>query len=180
MQKCLDCGHEMTVHRENYKYAPPELPGVTLVDIRMIRCAYCGEALLETPRLSELVRTRMLALVRKRARLTPLEVRYLRTGLKWSGRELAVHMGTTPETISRWEKGKLPIGIQADRLLRLMMACEKDLPFRLSDLRNVATEPAADLRLRLRFDQAHNTWEVLPEERRRSKPPSRTRAPMPA
>ena len=179
MQKCLDCGHEMTEHRENYKYEPPDLPGVTLVAIKMIRCVYCAESLLETPRLSELVQTRLLALVRKRARLTPLEVRYLRAGFKWSGRELAIHMGTTPETVSRWENGKLPIGVQADRLLRLMAAYQKDLPFNLGELKDVATEPAADLRLRLRFDETHDTWEVVPDERRGSKSQNRTLAPMP-
>ena len=35
------------------------------------------------------VRSRVLALVRKSARLTPAEIRFLRTTLGWSGRELA-------------------------------------------------------------------------------------------
>lgn len=107
-----------------------------------------------------------MAVICKRPRLTSAEVRYLRKWLRWSGRECADYLGTATETVSRWENGKLPIGIQADRLLRLMTACEKDLPFQLGDLKNVATEPAADLRLRLRFDETHDAWEVLPDERR--------------
>ena len=121
-----------------------------------------------------------LAVICKRPRLTSAEVRYLRKWLRWSGRECADYLGTATETVSRWENGKLPIGIQADRLLRLMTACEKDLPFQLGDLKNVATEPAADLRLRLRFDETPDAWEVLPDERRGHRPRSRTRAPMPA
>ncbi len=31
-------------------------------------------------------------------------------------------MGTTKETVSRWESGKLPMGPQADRLLRMLVA----------------------------------------------------------
>ncbi|MXZ71206.1 MAG: hypothetical protein F4Z04_06840 [Acidobacteria bacterium] len=179
MQKCLDCGHEMTEHRENYKYAPPDLPGVTLVDVKMIRCDYCGESLLATPKLSLLVQTRLLALVRKRTRLTPLEVRYIRAGFAWSGRELAIHMGTTPETVSRWEHGKLPIGVQADRLLRLMVAHEKELPFSLDELKNVATEPAAELRLRLRFDETRDAWEAVPDKRHGGASQNPILAPVP-
>ena len=49
------------------------------------------------------------------------EIRYLRKYLGWSGADCAAHMGTTPETISRWETGAAPMGATADRLLRLML-----------------------------------------------------------
>jgi transcriptional regulator with XRE-family HTH domain len=47
--------------------------------------------------------------------------RLLHTMLGWSGADFAEHMGTSAETVSRWENDTIPIGPQADRLLRLMV-----------------------------------------------------------
>ena len=176
---CLDCGHALTEHRENFRFEICGLPGVTLNDTMISRCAHCGCYEVATPQLASLHGVIALAVIRKRPRLTPAEVRYLRKWLRWTGRNCANHLGATPETVSRWENGKVPIGVQADRLLRLMVAHEKKLPFSLDELKEVATEPAADLRLRLRFDEAHDAWEVVPDERRGSASRNPALAPVP-
>ena len=148
--KCFGCGHGMTTGRENVKYDACGLPGVTLVDVEVSRCGHCGQYEVAIPRIEELHRAMAIALVRKSARLTPAEVRFLRTTLGWSGRELADHMGAAPETVSRWEHGKTPMGPQADRLLRLMVL-HRTSPesVDLSQLKDVAKQAPAELHTRL-------------------------------
>lgn len=164
--KCVDCGHTLTEHRENHKFDVCGLPAVTLVDVLISRCGHCGEYLLSVPRHRDLHETLASAVIRKRARLTPAEVRYLRKWLGWSGRECADHLGTAVETVSRWENGKTPIGAQADRLLRLLTAWGTSVDsFNLAVLKHVAREPAADLPMRLRFDERQDAWSIEPEER---------------
>ena len=148
--KCFGCGHGMTTGRENVKYDACGLPGVTLVDVEVSRCGHCGQYEVAIPRIEELHRVMAAALVRKSARLTPAEIRFLRTTLEWSGRELADHMGAAPETVSRWEHGKTPMGPQADRLLRLMVL-HRTSPesVDLSHLKAVAKQAPAELHTRL-------------------------------
>ena len=74
------------------------------------------------PRIAELHRTIVHAIIRKPFRLSGLEVRYLRKYLGWSGVDFARHVGVDPSTVSNWENDKDPIGSASDRLLRLMIA----------------------------------------------------------
>lgn len=84
--KCFGCGHEMTSGLENVKYDASGLPGVTLVGVEVSRCGHCGQYEVAIPRIEELHRALASALVRKSARLTPAEIRFLRTTFGWSGR----------------------------------------------------------------------------------------------
>ena len=149
--KCFGCGGEMISGPENVKYDACGLPGVTLVGVEVSRCGHCGEYEVAIPRIEELHRVLASALVRKSARLTPAEIRFLRTTLGWSGRDLADHMGATAETVSRWEHGKALMGPQADRLLRLMVLHVMSSDgFELSRLKDVARgKMPADMRARL-------------------------------
>lgn len=119
--KCVDCEGAMTAKRENRRYVAGGLPQVVLVGVEVRRCPQCGAEELVIPRIEELHRVLAQALINKPARLAPTEVRFLRKYLGWSSVDFAKHMGTTRETVSRWEGG-LPIGPQADRLLRVLVA----------------------------------------------------------
>src|SRR4051812_40754478 len=118
--KCISCGGAMTVSRENYAYKASGLP-VTLAGIEVRRCKSCGEHDVVIPRIELLHKAIAHAVVGKRSRLTPGEVRFLRTYLGWSGASFALHMGVTAETVSRWENGRDQPSPLADRLLRLMV-----------------------------------------------------------
>jgi putative zinc finger/helix-turn-helix YgiT family protein len=122
--RCVMCGAEMTTQRENYRYIESGLSHVTLRDVEVSRCPQCGKMEVAIPQIEDLHRTIAQALLRKPSRLIPEEIHYLRTYRGWSGTDLAVHMGTTPETVSRWEHGATPIGKTADRLLRLLVATQ--------------------------------------------------------
>ncbi|HXH83543.1 MAG TPA: type II TA system antitoxin MqsA family protein [Candidatus Tectomicrobia bacterium] len=118
---CFECGGKMRTRRENYRYEASGLP-VTLKHVEVSRCEACGEIEVAIPAIDMLHRVMAGALIRKRQRLAPAEIRFLRKYLGWSGADFAQHMGTTAETVSRWENGRKPMGPVADRLLRLMVA----------------------------------------------------------
>ena len=122
-KQCRTCGKaELTAGKETYLYTESGLPNVVLVGIEVRRCPSCGHHELVLPRVTELHRTIAHAVIRKRARLSGPEVRYLRKYLGWSGVDFARHVGVDPSTVSNWENDKEPIGAVSDRLLRLMVA----------------------------------------------------------
>ncbi len=118
---CMQCGTRMRSARENHRYDASGLAGVTLVGVEVVRCPKCEEYEVTIPRIEELHRLIALALINKPARLAPVEIRFLRKHLGWSGKSFAAHMGVSPETVSRWEQGQDRMGVSADRLLRLMV-----------------------------------------------------------
>jgi len=112
----------MTARRENYRYQECGLPYVTLKGIGVSRCSNCGNYEISIPRIEELHRLIAKALIEKTTRFTGAEIRFLRKSLGLSATDFALRMGVTVETVSRWEHGAAPIGPQADRLLRLLVA----------------------------------------------------------
>jgi putative zinc finger/helix-turn-helix YgiT family protein len=119
---CMVCSAEMKTGRENVRYDACGLPGVTLMGVEVSRCPQCGEYEVAIPQIDDLHKAIAQAVIRKTSRLDAAEIRYLRKYLGWSGVDFATHMGMTPETISRWERGSELVGPVADRLLRLMVA----------------------------------------------------------
>jgi putative zinc finger/helix-turn-helix YgiT family protein len=119
---CAACGAQLKTRRENYRYEASGLPHVTLKGVEVRRCPQCGETEVAIPAIEGLHRAIAGALIRKRARLVPAEIKFLRKYLGWSGSDFARHVGAAPETVSRWEHGKLAMGPAADRLLRLLVA----------------------------------------------------------
>jgi putative zinc finger/helix-turn-helix YgiT family protein len=160
---CGQCDASVKTKRENYRYTASGLPTVTLLGVEVRRCPRCGETEVVIPAIAELHRAIAGAVIRKRARLTPPEIRFLRTVLGWSGTDFAKHMGTTPETVSRWEHGQ-PIGTAADRLLRLLVATKAPIePYPVDILAELAVDnrPATPVPLGLQRDQ-RTGWHVRP------------------
>ena len=120
--KCTECGLPMKSKRENYRYEESGLKHVTLIGVEVRRCSACGNYEVSIPHIEDLHRLLAKVLIEKSTRFTGEEVRFLRKSLGWSGSDFAKHMGVTEETISRWENDAAPIGPQADRLLRLLVA----------------------------------------------------------
>ena len=150
----------MKTKRENYRYDAVGLPGITLKDIEVSRCQKCGEYEVAIPQIEDLHRTIARAVISKRERLTSAEIRFLRKFLGWSGADFAAHVGTTPETVSRWENGGTPMGVTADRLLRLMIAVgQPKADYSLDTLKVVARLSPKPLRLGVRVSDGH--WEAV-------------------
>lgn len=150
MPGCPRCGH-----REHSKEKTPGrayrgsgLPRVRLHHTEVARCLNCGWLDDTFPDIAGLHDAIVRAVMAKRARLAPAEIRFLRKQLGWSGLELSIYMGSTPETVSRWENGRTPMGTTADRLLRLLVAVRLgDTEFSSTRFRMVARWPVRDTRI---------------------------------
>jgi len=151
---CTQCGVVMKTDRENFLYDACGLPGVTLVGVEVSRCPGCGQYEVSIPQIEELHKLIAHTLIRKQARLSGAEVRFLRKWLGWSAADFAAHVGVTPETVSRWETSAVPMGATADRLLRLMVVTKEPVrDYSLELLKDVDGEAAQPLRLGMRSDQ---------------------------
>ena len=151
----------MTVTRENYKYDISGLPNVTLVGIEVGRCAACGEYDVTIPRMAELHRLLAASIIRKSSRLTGQEIAYLRKHFGLTSAELAARLGTTRETISRWENRAAVIGATADRLIRLLVAIgETRTDFDPARLDRIADQPRPMPSLKL--EAGPTGWHPVP------------------
>jgi putative zinc finger/helix-turn-helix YgiT family protein len=119
---CTECGGAMKVREEPYRYRECGLPCVTLAKVEVSRCGTCGNFEVSIPRIEQLHRLIAKHLIEKLSRFTGVEIRFLRKSLGLSGTDFARRMGVAAETVSRWENDATPIGAQADRLLRLLVA----------------------------------------------------------
>lgn len=99
-----------------------------------------------------------MAIVGKRQRLLSSEIRFLRKQLELSGIDLALHLGTTPESVSRWEHGRTPMGTTADRLLRLMVVVAHGTAYPLNSLRTMALDGPKTIPIHAR--RRDDSWEV--------------------
>ena len=154
--KCPQCGSTMTTARENFNYKASGLP-VTLLNVEVRRCKSCGEYAVAIPRIEDLHKTIAHAVIAKRSRLTPAEIRFLRTHLGWSGTDFARHLGVKAETVSRWENGRDQMNSSADRLLRLMIVNRG--PVSDYSLDHLVDVDAAATPTRVRAKASKSGWE---------------------
>jgi putative transcriptional regulator len=101
-----------------------------------------------------------LGLVERKDRLTGREIRFLRHELDWSQNALAQFLGTTEQTLARWEKDQVSIPGPAQRLLaglyREHVTGNADLQASVERIAKLDAELHADLRLQLDDD----AWEL--------------------
>jgi len=128
-------------HEKSYHYKASGLPNVVLAGIEIRTCPSCGEEEVVIPRIEELHRLIARGVMNKPARLTGQEMRFLSKAIGLSGVDFAARVGVSPETVSRWENDKEPIGPTADRLVRLMAAqSPPKTDYALDELANIADE----------------------------------------
>lgn len=161
MMQCLACGGPTKTHREkHYRYTESGLPNVVIEDaVTVATCGRCGDTYTSIPSIEELHRQIAAAVIRKRGRLASAEIRFLRKYLGWSGSDFAKRMGTKPETVSRWENGRAPMGPQADRLLRVLVA--KDTPvmeYSADVLAQVAADESPATPVRVEMEKGRKGW----------------------
>lgn len=158
--KCNECGSPLKTRKENYRYSECGLKNVTLVGIDVSRCPRCGNYEVSIPHIEELHRLIARVLIEKTTRLTGEEVRFLRKCLGWSGADFAKHIGVAEETVSRWENSSAPIGPQADRLLRLMVA-QGRLTTNYPTERLSQINPKKATATRVELETRDEQWELL-------------------
>jgi putative transcriptional regulator len=152
--KCIECGHAMNTTTENHRYEPVAGFPVLLMGLRVHRCPECGEVDAAIPNIEGLHRALADGVIRKRARLSPPETRFLRKYLGLSGVDFAERIGVDPATVSKWENGSQAMGTTADRLLRLMVAHGTPIDsYPIETLSEVAREEAKSERIGMRFQR---------------------------
>lgn len=161
MTRCLTCGGPTKTRREkHYRYTECGLPNVVIDDaVKVTTCARCGETYTSIPAIDKLHGQIAAAVIRKKGRLAPAEIRFLRKCLGWSGVDFAKRTGTKPETVSRWENGKAVMGPQADRLLRVLVAKETPvLEYSVDVLAQVAADEGPATPLRVELEKGPRGW----------------------
>ena len=158
--RCTICGEPMKPTHGPHHYRECGLSNVWLSDIEIFPCSSCDNVGYGIWRIEQLHRAIAEAVIHKTTRLRGEEVRFLRKTLGWSGVDFARHMGVAVETVSRWETDAAPIGPQADRLLRLLVAqghLTRSYPAeRLLDIDAVkATAP------RLKLEATRTGWRLM-------------------
>ena len=123
MRRCGECGGTVRVEKNAVRrYDLGGLPHVELHGVEVARCGACGAEELGIPRIEQLHRVLATHLINQPRLLAPVEVRFLRKHIGLSAADFATCMGVSRETVSRWQTGKKPLGAQADRLVRLLVA----------------------------------------------------------
>ncbi len=117
--KCPECGSRVTQRVGDHPYLGEELPNVVLAGVKIRTCSECDFRSVGIPKLAGLHKALAERVATAAHRLAPGEIRFLRKHLGWSGKDFARHFGVAPETVSRWENGKKPMGATAERLLRM-------------------------------------------------------------
>jgi putative zinc finger/helix-turn-helix YgiT family protein len=161
MTQCLACGGPTKTRREkHYRYTECGLPNVVIEDaVQVTTCERCGETYTSIPAIEGLHRQIAAAVIRKKGRLAPPEVRFLRKWLGWSGVDFARRTGTKPETVSRWENGRAVMGPQADRLLRVLVAKETPLmEYSVDVLAQIAADHGPTTPVRVELEKGPRGW----------------------
>ncbi|WP_420943150.1 type II TA system antitoxin MqsA family protein [Archangium gephyra] len=160
--KCLTCGTPMKGTRENIKDDLIGLDGVTLKGVMVYRCLKCGERLLGIHKIVEMHRQLAMAVARRREKLGPKEIRFLRKYLGLSSKDFADKMGVDKTTVSKWERvdAPAPMGQPAERLLCLMVMVDK--PVEEYPLEETGLVEARPLRMVLEEGKGSQAWRVVP------------------
>ena len=150
--------------------------GRVLLVLKVRRCTRCDDWELVIPRLADLHHAMACALLTKRARLAPAELRFLRKAAGWSSAELASAVDVAEDTVSRWEQGQEHPAGSVDRLIRSLAATRLAFPLSVEAVSRIGdtNEPLA---VALRFGPAGWTvvdeadpvsvWRASPREARR-------------
>ena len=147
---CPSCDKKMKCRKGDHHYTESGLDDVYLIDVEICQCS-CGESLVSIPRVSEIHTMIGSELVKKPARLSGKEIRFLRKNMGQPSRAMAKALGVTHETLSRWENDERAINHPSDRLLRLIYANMKGIPMPhlLEDFAGIASESAGPTRINL-------------------------------
>ena len=120
--KCQVCG--ASAHREILDYHIEDLLGVRVGIVgcvEMVSCKQCGEEVITIPDTNGLIAAAAVARTMIPTRLNGAEMRFLRKAIALPAKDLAEMLQMRPETVSRWENGKEPIGVAQEKILRVLV-----------------------------------------------------------
>ncbi len=84
-------------------------------------CDKCGRKEVSVPDLKGLTAAAAVTRVQLPQKLSSSEVKFLRKSIRLTAKQLGDCLEVSPETVSRWENDKTPIGPGSEKLLRLLV-----------------------------------------------------------
>jgi len=110
---------------EAYEEKLMGIPLILFNAIEQEKCEGCGDVLKTTiPDFEGLVSAVAVTRIKHALKLDGTEIKFLRKALGVTAKKLAGDLEVTPETFSRWENGKDPIGPTSEKLLRTFVGDE--------------------------------------------------------
>jgi len=164
----------MSVHHEDMRYDLGGLPDITVRRVEVWECRGCGEVEFGIRRLAGLHVAIAQTLIQKPGILTSAEVRFLRSYMGWSGADFARQMEVTPETVSRWETGRLRMSLMAERLLRLLVATSARSHRKRANARAQIPHTRRATPVRAVLSLSRGAWRVVQGLQGRSHPVARS------
>ncbi len=121
VRRCAECGAAQHIERRTTDYPESGLANVQLINVPVWVCER-GHEELEVPAVNQLHELLASMVVRKPARLSGAEIKFLRKRVGLSGKTFAERIGITPVQLSRLETGARPVTQRTDLLIRLAIA----------------------------------------------------------
>jgi len=122
---CRACAGEMQLLYKDYQFKESGLDNVILKNIEVLVCKQCGSIVPRIPRLNDLMRTIVVAMIAKPSGLEGTEVRFLRKFMDETIEQFARKLGVNRSHLSRIENGSLAVSKQTDRLARTLVLVHK-------------------------------------------------------
>jgi putative transcriptional regulator len=143
---------------EKYQYTACGLTNVYLVGVKKTKCSSCGEEEIAIPDVEGLHGVLANMVATKKARITHQEIRFLRTFLGFSSKDLAATISVAPETISRWENGGDAISLSMEKFLRLMIISKFGKVIEYSTLEEVSSERPTKTPTEVTLARSNKGW----------------------
>lgn len=129
--KCIECGHQ-TDSQVEARELDLGLPyHVVVQDSPVEVCPNCGERYEGIAAPEQTLQSIGRWIAERPGRLHSSEVRFLRNAMAWSQEQLGMRLGVAPETVSRWENGRKPVGYQSELALRFLILAGSEVAERL-------------------------------------------------
>lgn len=121
-----ECGIRRATHTDKLpRYEKNGLVGLSVVLLNSVEervCGNCGGRTVVIPDPDGLLCAVAAARVKVPIKLQGKEIKFLRKALDRNAKELSEILQVSPETFSRWENEKEPIGVANEKILRLLVA----------------------------------------------------------
>lgn len=148
--KCIECGAQTQMQARDRDLVLDLPYTVVLRSAPLEVCLACGEEYEGVTCAAETMLGLAHWIAKRPGRLHGSEVRFIRNALAWTQEQLGRKLGVAPETVSRWETSKKPVGYQSELALRFLVLVGSQVADRLDSTQGVPSRvdinPGEDIR----------------------------------
>ena len=158
--RCVECDNNQQLKEEQVtvRYQDCGLDNVILYGVQHSRCENCGEEYYGFGDLDRLHNLIARIVISKKGPVNEKELRFLRKRLGYSGAMFAERIGINPQTLSRYENGKLDIPRSIDIMLRSLVG--NSLPDRAYDLHDILLNQKGKAVKKIELESDGGEWSI--------------------